>query len=62
MQLKKLNHKLAYPAPLVRAKFVKIESFNPVMKSGYEIAHFTTVHNFGQVAHGLVVMQPRARS
>lgn len=58
MQLNKQNRKAARSEP--RHRFVKIESFNPVVKPGTEIASVSTIHNFGQVTHCLVVTQPKA--
>lgn len=48
MQLKKQNRKVLSP---VRSKFLKIESFNPVMKAGIELLCVSTVHNHERATH-----------
>jgi len=56
MQLMKQARK-AQSGP--RQKIVKLSSFNPVMKPGFEIAAFTTLPNLMGPTHGLVVTQKK---
>jgi len=51
MQLNKQNRRAARAASKPRSKFIKLESFNPVMKPGVQIISVSTVHNLERATH-----------
>jgi len=58
MQLQKQARKASRGKP-VRTAVVKLESFNPVVRSGFEIASVTTLHNMEGATHVAVTTQRR---